>query len=142
MGAWDFYVNLKIDASDAYALLAAYKNNALYQNAFHYGIAQNSAADEYNAGITSVIDSFLPANILIFSFITENLNKKSDFQIKTLDIERDFDFEKKVDFINFMYNAWEEKIDAYYKLFGGVLLNHNDYVKARSKLYRKYYIKF
>lgn len=130
-----------MNTKDAYSLLEVYRNNALYQSAFHFGIAPKWAEDDCNVGISSVIDSFIPANILIFEFITENIDKKTNIHIKTLDIERAFDFEKKVDFINFMYNAWEEKINAYYKLTEAMLLNQNDY-KVKNMLYGKYRPKF
>lgn len=142
MGSLDFFINIKIESGDANMLLQEYKRNALYQSAFHYGIIEEWLHSEFNAGISSVIDNFLPANILIYRFLSQLQDTKDGFQIETLEIQRPFDFENKSDFVNFMYNIWEEKIDLAYQQFGVIVIDHKQYYKIRNKLYKKYYIKF
>jgi len=141
LGVWDFHINLKIGTNDANSLLKVYNSNELYQSAFHYGIVVEWLENEYNVGISSVIDSFLPANSLIFQFLSTSSGEHPNYYIKTRDVERSFNFDRKADFINFMYNVWEDKIDAYYKQMGGLLLDHRNYYKIRNRLFKKYYKK-
>lgn len=142
MGACDFYISLKIEEDAANQLLKTYSRNELYKSAFYYGIAVEQVENKYIAGISSVIDSFLPACSLIFQFLLTGIGENPHFYVKTRDVEQLFDFEKKADFINFMYNAWEEKIDMYYMRMGGLLLDQRNYYEARRKLFKKYYKKF
>lgn len=142
MGAWDFFVDIKVTPDDAKRLLQEYNSNKLYQSIFHFGIDSEWLDGEYNAWISSVIDNFLPANHLTFRFLSEIKENTGSFPIKTYKTERLFDFERKSDFINFMYNAWEQRIDLAYRQVGVIILDPKKYDKTRNKLYRKYYKKF
>lgn len=71
MGIWDFFIDLKIELNDATTLLDEYENSNLYRNIFHYGIIADEAKSEYIAGISSIIENFLPANNLIYSFLSQ-----------------------------------------------------------------------
>lgn len=141
MGAYDFFINIKTEKDNAYSLLQDYNNNEIFQAAFHCGIPNQWVENGYNVGISAVIDSFLPANLLIFKFLSAYNRKETNFYVKTRGVERIFDFEKQIDFLNFMYSVWEDKIDVYYKQMGGILLSHKNYYRTRNKLFKKYYIK-
>ena len=141
MGIWDFFIDLKIELNDATTLLDEYENSNLYRNIFHYGIIADEAKSEYIAGISSIIENFLPANNLIYSFLSQGKKRNGNFYIRTGGIERLFDFEKKSEFINFMYNTWETNIDIAYKNVGVIIINQNQHLKIRNKLYKKYHTK-
>lgn len=70
MGIWDFFIDLKIELNDATTLLDEYENSNLYRNIFHYGIIADEAKSEYIAGISSIIENFLPCkqSNIFFSF--------------------------------------------------------------------------
>lgn len=141
MGIWNFFIDLNVELEDATTLLQEYENSHLYQNVFHYGIVSVQAKSEYAAGISSVIDNFLPANNLIYSFLSREKERNGSFYIRTGEVVRLFDFEKKSEFINFMYNTWESSIDMAYKKVGVIIIDQNQYLKNRNRLYKKYYKK-
>ena len=134
MGSWNFFIELKVESTELNVLTNAYINS-IYQKAFYFGISENT----YNVGISSVMDNFLPANHLIYEFLS--LIAYKEFSIRTNNIERIFDFKNKADFISFMYNTWEQKIDSTYQQFGVFLMPIDNYYKHRNKLYKKYYQK-
>lgn len=140
MGCFDFYIELKIELNDANILLQEFKSNDLYKEAFHYGIFVEWLNSEFNAGISSKIDNFLPANTLIFRFLSLLKETNKSFKMKTYEVERNFDFANKAEFINFMYSTWEKKIDSAYEK-GTILISSHKYYKVRDKLYKKYYKK-
>jgi len=141
LGTYEFFINIKTGKDDASSLLQDYNNNEVYQAAFHCGILDQWVENGYNVGISAVIDSFLPVNLLIFKLLSAHNREDTVFYIKTRGIERIFDFEKQIDFFNFMYNVWEDKINVYYKQMGGILLSHKNYCRTRNKLFKKYYMK-
>lgn len=141
MGSFNFFINLKLDNDSLAILDDKYKTNSLYQAAFYYGKTLGDKNNGYNAGISSVIDNFIPANRLIYNFLSTIKFGNASIFIKTGGVERTFDFEKQSDFICFMYKVWEQKIISTYKQFGVILLDNNKYCKYRNKLYKKYYKK-
>lgn len=140
MGSWNFYIELKADDDTIKDMLYEYTKNTVYQTAFYFGYIENDYNDEYKMIFVSVIDDFLPVNHLIYSFISHYMCDK--IYIKTNNIKRIFDFEKKSDFVKFMYDTWEDKIDFVYGNLGVILIDYKKYYKVRNKLYRKYYKKF
>ena len=63
-----------------------------------------------------------------------------NLHIKTNTFERPYDFVNKADFIKFMYDSWENKIDAVYEIFGVMIIGYEKYQTTRRKLYNKHYI--
>lgn len=141
MGMESFYINLRINKEEAVTLLEEYHANNLYQNAFSFSLYKDDSNSEFGACITSLIDNFLPANCMIYKFLSFLKLKQTTFSINTRKIEQEFNFEKKKDFIFFIYSVWEEAIDHTYKQFGALLLSQQRYYKTRNKLYKKYYKK-
>ena len=92
MGTWNFTIDLKINTEDINTLIHEYRKIS-YQQAFHFGVLENSEDDEFKAGISSVIDNFLPSNHLIYNFLS-TIDTKERIYIKTREIIKIFDFEK------------------------------------------------
>lgn len=139
MGALDFYIDIKADESALNSLMNIYNSNPLFQTAFNFARFTNEYDIKFNAGISSVIDNFLPANHLIYKFLSL-VNVKCIY-IKTNGIEHNFDFPQKSDFISFMYCSWESRLDDAYRQYGTVLINVKKYRQSRNKLYWRYYKK-
>lgn len=139
MGSWNYYIEIKTDKITLDRMISEYETNQAYQEAFYFGKVEDGFQDGYNAGFASVIDNFLPANHLIYNFLSNYL--PCNLYVRTNGIERAYDFTQKSDFIKFMYDSWKSKIDSVYDQLGVIVLNHKRYHKIRSKLYRKYYIK-
>ncbi len=139
MSSWNYYINLKINEQTFDNMVFEYNQNSAYQAAFHFGKIEGGSSDGYNVGIISVIDNFLPANHLIYNFLSHYIS--CDLYIKTNGVEHRYDFSKKSDFIKFMYEVWENKIDFVYDQLGVMVINHKQYHKTRNKLYKKYYVR-
>lgn len=139
MGSWNYYIEIKIDRITLDRMISEYEKNQTYQEMFYFGKCEDGFNDDYNAGFASVIDNFLPANHLIYNFLSNYLS--CNLYIRTNGIELTYDFTQKSDFIKFMYDAWESKIDFVYDQLGVIVINLKRYHKIRSKLYKKYYIK-
>ena len=139
MGSWNYYIEVKADNETLQRMISEYEQSQIYKKMFFFGKCKDGYGDGYNAGIMSVIDNFLPSSHLIYSFLSSYII--CDFYIKTNGIERIFDFTRKSDFIKFMYDAWEDKIDFVYDQLGVIAIDCARYHKVRSKLHRKYYIR-
>ena len=139
MGSWNYYIEIKTDRITLDRMISEYEKNQTYQEMFYFGKCEYGFNDGYNAGFVSVIDNFLPANHVIYNFLSNYLS--CGLYIRTNGIERTYDFTRKSDFIKFMYDVWESKIDFVYDQLGVIVINHKRYHKIRSKLYKKYYIK-
>ena len=139
MGSWNFYIELKANDFIIKNMLREYTENTVYQSSFYFGHIESDYEDEYKMIFVSVIDNFLPVNHLIYNFLSHYMYDK--IYIKTNNIKHIFDFEKKSDFVKFMYDTWESKIDFVYDNLGVILINYKKYYKVRNKLYRKYYKK-
>lgn len=142
MGVFDFYINMKVEPDATAILLKEYKSNNIYHETFHFGIIADSVDNEFNAGISSIIDNFLPANILIYAFLSKIKKRNREILIQTRGHERLFDFCSKPDFIGFMYGVWEDKIDFVYQRYGTIILNPTSYYRIRNKLFNKYYKRY
>lgn len=140
MGSWNFYLELKTDTITLNNMIREYNQNSTYQTAFHFGIIEGYCKTGFNTGFSSVIDNFLPENHLIYNFLSHFVSCHS--YIKANEIEHMYDFSEKSDFIKFMYDAWETKIDFVYEQLGALVINHKQYYKTRDKLHKKYYKKF
>ena len=139
MGSWNYYIEIKTDKITLEHMIFEYEKNQTYQEMFYFGKFEDGFGDDYNAGFVSIIDNFLPANHLIYNFLSNYL--PCSLYIRTNGIEFTYDFTKKSDFIKFMYDAWESKIDFAYDQLGVIAINYKRYHKIRNKLYKKYYIK-
>lgn len=140
MGVWHFYIDLNVDAEVLDAMLSEYRCNNVYKRVFSFcKITDESSFEGYNAGIESVIDNFLPAIYMIFDFLSEYA--RSGIRLKTNEKIAVFDFDKKSDFLKFMFEAWEEKISSMYENFGVLAVDYKEYYKTRNRLYKKYYVK-
>lgn len=139
MGSWNYYIEIKADKPTLDRMVFEYSQNPTYQEAFHFGTLESSYSDGYNAEFVSIIDDFLPANHLIYNFISHYVS--CNLFIKTNGIECIYDFAKKSDFIKFMYDAWESKIDFVYDQLGVIMVKYKRYHKTRNKLYKKYYMR-
>ena len=138
MGSLDYFIEIRTDSSTLNNMIQEYSRNSIYQSAFFFG-KNNDDCDGMSAGFIVAIDNFLPANHLIYDFLTNYIS--CDLHIETNGNKRKFDFGKKRDFIKYMYDIWERKIDFAYENFGAIIINHKNYYKQRNKLYRKYYKK-
>ena len=137
MGSWNYYIEIKIDGQTLNRMISEYKQHQTYQEVFYFGKSEDGCSEGYSAEIISIIDNFLPANHLIYNFLSKY--HSYGLCIKTNDIERTFDFIQKSDFIKFMYDIWENKIDFVYDQLGVIAIKYKQYHKIRSKLYKKYY---
>ena len=140
MGVYNFFIDLKLEERYIDMLKQEYQNSDIYQKAFHFNQLSNDIYTDYNAGISSVLDNFLPSNHLIYKFLCSCNCKK--IYIRTNEIERLFDFETKSDFISFMYTSWEKKLDCAYHECGTFMIDVKKYRIVRNRLYKKYYVNF
>lgn len=139
MGSWNYYIDLKVDKSILEDMIYKYQQNKTYQAAFYFGKKDESFSNNYNAGFMAVIDNFLPTNHLIYNFLS--LYASHDLYIRTNRIERIYDFTRKSQFVKFMYDVWEKKIDFAYESLGVIVLDYKQYYKIRNRLYKKYYMR-
>ena len=139
MSIWHYYIELKADPVTVENMISVYNDNMEYRDTFVFEAASDENEDGYSAGISSIIDNFLPANYLIYNFLSRF--SSCGFSIKTNNIERIYDFVGRADFIKFMYDSWQPQIDFLYSQFGTIVINYKDYSKVRNKLYKKYYKK-
>ncbi len=139
MGVFSFYIDIKADENVLNSLMNIYNANPLFQTAFHFARFTDEYDGKFNAGISSYIDNFLPANHLIYKFLS-SVDVKCIY-MKTNGIERNFDFPQKSDFISFMYTSWENRLDYAYRQYGTILINVKKYRQSRNKLYWRYYKK-
>lgn len=139
MGSLNFNIRLKIEHDVAYNLLREYENSDLYKETFYYGILVDWLKSDYIAEITSNIDSFLPANTLIYYFLCSQSIQECSLIINTQGEDHLFDFETKSEFICFMYKVWENRIDDIYHRYGTIILNPKTHIRTRNKLFKKYY---
>lgn len=131
MGVLNYYIDIVAESDTLYALQNEYAYNTKYQEAFTFGITMSDSQVKERGGISSFIDNFLPANNLIFELLS---NFKTRIRIKTNGVEVPFNFNKKAEFICFMYSAWENEIDHAYKEYGTILLPPKKYYKVRNRL--------
>lgn len=139
MSSWNYYIEVKANEELLNHMILEYNKNSTYKKVFHFGVIQNSCNDSYTVGFVSTIDNFLQANYLIYNFLFNYI--AHNLYIKTNGTECIFNFTKKSDFIKFMYDAWESKIDYIYNQLGVIIIDYKQYPKIRNKLYKKYYIK-
>ena len=137
MGVFDFIIDIKTEEEIICFFNKEYGRNSLYQRAFYFNSFADNEDTKFNAGISSVLDNFLPANHLIYNFLSSAESKQ--IYIRTNGDERVFDFNCKSDFISYMYARWEKRLDAQYKQFGTILLDVKKHRQIRDKLYTKYY---
>lgn len=136
MGVFNFYINIKCSKNDSSLLLSEYQKNSIYCQTFAFNSFTNSGFD---AGIEAILDNFLPTNYLIYSFLSK---ANDDIVISTNGFDHLFDFKIRSEFINFMCNAWEDRLEYLYCNFGTLLIDMKKYHKSRNKLFSKYYRKF
>lgn len=139
MGSWHYYIDIKVDEKTLEEMLSEYEQNQVYQQIFYFGKRETTCEKEYNAGIASVIDNFMPANYLIYRFLSNYGN--CNLWIRANDSECAYNFAERKSFMAFLYEAWESKINFAYSQMGVIALNYKNYYKIRNKLYRKYYIR-
>ena len=139
MGSWNYYIEIKTDKSTLDRMIFEYKQNRTYQEVFRFESFEDWCDDGYNAGFEAIIDNFLPTNYLIYNFLSRYIS--CDLCIKTNGVKRKYDFIKKSEFIKFMYDVWEEKIDYVYDQLGVMVIKNKQYHKTRSKLYKKHYVR-
>ena len=94
MGIWNFYIDVKCCPEFIDFLEKEYRNNSFYQRCFHFSRLPDGWSQDYSGGISSVIDNFLPANHLIYNFLSSHEYEKN-FYIKSNGTERVFDFDFK-----------------------------------------------
>ena len=140
MGSWHYYIDIKVDEKTLNEMILEYEQNQIYRQVFFFGKRENECEKEYNAGIVSLIDNFMPANYLIYDFLSNYRNR--NLWIRANDSKCMYSFIDRKSFILFLYEAWERKISFAYSQLGVLILNYNKYYKTRNKLYKKYYIKF
>jgi len=138
VGSWNYYIEIKTDKSTLDRMALEYKQNQTYQEIFRFEIFEG-CCDGYHAGVEALIDNFLPTNYLIYHFLS--CHASCDLCIRTNGIEQKYDFVKKSEFIKFMYDAWEEKIDFVYAQLGVIVIKNKQYYRTRNRLYKKYYVK-
>lgn len=139
MGAFNFYLDIKIAQNAVNDVAEAYQRNSLYVRAFHFGVVSNSEEEKYNAGISALLDNFLPATMLIYEFLAAVRQINGIFSFRTNNCERQFDFESQQEFVIFMCTVWFEKIKYSYGQFGTIVLDHKNYIKTRNRLFKKHY---
>lgn len=102
------------------------------------GCLEYSMDSEYCI-IYGALVSFFPAVELIYRII--NAIEERPFSIISLNQEIDYHFEKYIDFLNWMYKVWENKINYFNREFGAFIITPSLYYKTRYKLRKKYYKK-
>ena len=135
MGVFPFSINIKADKNDLNLLLSEYAKNDIFRRAFSFSFLDNG---DFDAGIEAVFDNFLPTNYLIFIFLS---NAHGSIVIYTNGFEHLFNFDDRSEFINYMCNAWDKRLEYVYCNFGTLLLDTKKYHRSRNKLYSKYYKK-
>lgn len=138
MGAFEYYIQIRTDKITAEHMVSEYEKNSLCQRLFSLK-SETDSCDGYNVQLKAVIDNFMPANHLIYNFLSNY--QSSGLHIRTNNIEQPYDFVKRADFIKFMYDTWQEKISCAYAQFGVMTINNRKYYKVRNRMYYKYYVK-
>lgn len=136
-----FYINLKIDKSYTKVLYDKYYSNEIFRLAFIFKNFDKFSDDDFNICIEALIDNFLPSCMIIYEFLEGFKQAKFNFQIETMGIKYDWDFDNKSKFISFMYDKWEKKILYVYSQLGALLIDYNKYYINRRKFFKKKYRK-
>lgn len=138
MSTESYFINLIIEEETANKLLEKYKQNQIFQDFFDFSLYDKEINSEYSTSIYSVFDNFLPANILIFKFLS---NIDSPIVLETKGTKLAFDFQTEEDFVCCMIKLWKENIKNCYSSLGVICINYKKYYKIRNKLKKKYYKK-
>ncbi len=82
---------------------------------------------------------FFSATELIYSIFNE-INERP-ISIMSMDQEIHYNFETYLDFLNWMYKIWQDKIHYFHKEYGAFIISPSLYYKTYRKLRKKYYRK-
>lgn len=129
MGCADFYISVvgKKDVLDVV-------NNELKKFDYIYKISCNDKIE-----IEGYFDNFIITVKVLYSILK---NYKNTIKIRSLRDEIIFNFNSEIEFLNWLYSLYNEKINNYYKVFGVLFIPSDDYYKRRNKFrLRKYYKK-
>ena len=129
MGCADFYISVvcKKDVLDVV-------DNELKKFDYLYKI---SCSDKIE--IEGYFDNFIITVKVLYSILK---NYKNTIKIRSLRDEIIFNFNSEIEFLNWLYSLYNEKINNYYKDFGVLFIPSDDYYKRRNKFtLRKYYKK-
>lgn len=129
MGCADFYISVvgKKDVLDVV-------NNELKKFDYLYKISCNDKIE-----IEGYFDNFIITVKILYSILK---NYKNTIKIRSLRDEIIFNFTSEIEFLNWLYSLYNEKINNYYKDFGVLFIPSDDYYKRRNKFgLRKYYKK-
>lgn len=141
MGVETFYIGVIVDKDSAESLKKTYKEHSIYSDVFNCANLKVLSENKILVGMESVIENFMMANSLIFELLNKFSNHSKSFDIITLNAEKHWDFQSRRDFMIFMYDVWERKIEHLYEQYGTIVISPKRYWKTRSRLYKNYYKK-
>ena len=139
MGVMNYYLSFAIDKSKQKEIEKIYSNQ--YSDFFNFGIKEGTIQEKATVYIESCFENFLVSNYKIFDFIEQIKRKNEDFFFTTNEIKQSWHFVTKSDFLNFMYQKWEKKLDRFYCQYGTLVIPPKKYWKTHRKLFKKYYRK-
>ena len=138
MGIESFYVKIRVDKKLLIEFKKIFFQKDYYGKCLAYHLVEEEVINYIN--LTASIVNFLPA-VMIIHEICEKLNLKEENIIEVNAISQNYKFKNTSEFMLFLYQSYERKIQGFNKEFGAFIIKPGKYYKTRSRLRKKYYTK-
>lgn len=127
MGVESFYVKIKCNQ------LKELVNFLKYNKCLEYSFEHDYCC------ISGSLVCFFPAVEVVYNII--NAIKERPISVISMDQEICYNFDTYIDFLNWMYKIWQDKINHFYKEYGAFIITPSSFYKAHRILRKKYFKK-